>query len=646
MQQRTVKWFDAEKPAKAKKVRSRPAPQLKLLLEVEPAHRIFLHNLAETFSRRPPPPALPAARLGRFWGDVFITTRVPWWSFLESMLWHSLVIAILCLAPIWMPKERVRQTSPFRNSSITYYSPSKSFSAAKSSGPRARARTKKSTQAAHQRAAVVPREHGGIVTPPDLRQILAAARPNLGMQHAALPAVPLSAVPHSLSVPAGPTAVVAPAPSLNQMMTGRGGAQASVVGPPPDVAAVAGRRGTGGPGTGVVAPPPNLPAGVRRGGEVNLGHSAVVGPAPRLPMETQSAGSRMAYGTPGNGGGASVVPPPPSIEGTGIPNGRGSANSLSSSGLKVVPPAPSVEREGFGTRGDARLPGTGLKVVPPAPSIETTGGLRGRSTSLGSAGLRVVPPAPSVEGNGTFGGRGSSLSGSGSRVVPPPPSVEGAGGAGGTGRGGSLSSGGSQVVPPPPSVEGVGSGTGSGRTGPSAGAGSQAALPPQLLPGEEAGYGTAAERPRPAKLPPEPGTSPSAVIDRAAAEEVPLRLIGLHLALPTSSYFSNYEVFIAERRLGKTATQLIKLVYIYLPYQRRLSDYVQSDSRVYKLRVTRDPTCDENMLQMMQPQSDQPHVDQQAAAIPPELSALDPTSVLPCYRTTADDYRNALSKTR
>jgi hypothetical protein len=695
MQQHTVKWFDADEALRSEpkaRPKHKPAPQLKLLLEVEPAHRVFLGNLADTFLWQSPLPAVPASTLGRFWSDVFVTSRVPWSSFLESMLWHALIIAAVCLVPNWMPKQQLRQASAFRNSSITYYSPSKSFPATKSSPPRTRTRSKKQSPSANQRALAVRREHRGLVTPPDLQQALARGpklgTPNLAASNPALPAVPLSATQRAqLTVPAGPTAVVAPPPSVNQVMAGRAGLlQGSVVGPAPDVAAVSGRRGVAVPGSGVVAPPPNVPIAMRRTGNVNIGHSAVVGPAPRLPMHEQSAGSGMAYAMMGSSGGA-VVPPPPSVESVGIPNGRGSSlsragvqvvppppsvesagipngrgNSLGSAGLKVVPPAPSVENAGgFGGRGrGTSLSSAGVKVIPPAPSAENAGGFggRGRGTSLSGTGVKVIPPAPSVENAGGFGGRGrgNSLSGGGLKVIPPPPSVDGAGGSGGTGRVGSLSGGDSGVVPPPPVVEGMGNGTGGGRAGLSAGSG--AVPPPSLLPGEGAGYAGTAERPM-AHLDPQPAPSPPAVIDTpnsTTVQEVPLRLIGLALALPTSSYFSNYEVFIAERRLGKDATQLIKLVYIYLPYQRRLSEYVQNNARVYKLRVTRDPTCDESMLQMTtpqpdqrqseQPQPDQPQPDPQPSAVPPELSSIDRNSVLPCYRTTADDYRDALSRTR
>jgi hypothetical protein len=211
----------------------------------------------------------------------------------------------------------------------------------------------------------------------------------------------------------------------------------------------------------------------------------------------------------------------------------------------------------------------------------------------------------------------SSLSSTGLQVVPPPASVQGAGSSAGGGRVSSLSSTGLQVVSPPAAVQGAGnSGTG--------GRAMAMSIPPVV-------------------------TSPSRpVIDNSrgpVTEEMAIRLIGLALALPSSSYFSNYEVFIAERRISKVASQLIKLVYVSLPYQRRLSEYGLSNSRVYKLRVSRDRTCDESLLQMTWPETD-PHPGSQSSTDSPGLSPNDRNGMLPCYRTTADDYRKALSRGR
>ena len=179
-----------------------------------------------------------------------------------------------------------------------------------------------------------------------------------------------------------------------------------------------------------------------------------------------------------------------------------------------------------------------------------------------------------------------------------------------------------QGVPPAPSVGAGGNSDHGGR---------QVAMnsPPVLAPAAP----PVTDNPRQhAEDEPEPGT-----------QEMPLRLIGLAMALPSSSYFSNYEVYIAERRLRKNLTELVKLVYVYLPYQRRLSEYGVDNSKVYKLLVSRDRTCDESLMQMTWPEAD-PHPDMHNPADAPGLSPEDKKSMLPCYRTTADAYRRAISR--
>ena len=145
---------------------------------------------------------------------------------------------------------------------------------------------------------------------------------------------------------------------------------------------------------------------------------------------------------------------------------------------------------------------------------------------------------------------------------------------------------------------------------------------------------------RPSIPPVPPAKTPKPV--EPASEELPVRVIGLALSLPHSSYFSNYEVFIAERR-RKDQPELIKLVYESLPYQRRLSEYGIDNTKVYRLRVSRDKSCDESLLQMTWPEND-PHPDARNSADTPGLSASDRNEMLPCYRTTADDYRRAISR--
>lgn len=81
----------------------------------------------------------------------------------------------------------------------------------------------------------------------------------------------------------------------------------------------------------------------------------------------------------------------------------------------------------------------------------------------------------------------------------------------------------------------------------------------------------------------------------ANRRELDLAPIAPATALASSSYFGSSEIFIAEERLGVHRRRYIKLVYDYLPYQKRLSEYGPNYPQVAKLRARRDVTCDENL---------------------------------------------------
>ncbi len=124
-----------------------------------------------------------------------------------------------------------------------------------------------------------------------------------------------------------------------------------------------------------------------------------------------------------------------------------------------------------------------------------------------------------------------------------------------------------------------------------------------------------------------------------------MRIVGLAFALPSTSFSSNYEVFIAEKQFNGHK-ELIKLVYWFLPYQQRLSESHLDATRMYRLRVTRDHDCDESLAHMTVSPTGQVY---SGAHLPDDFPRLSPENqnlALPCYRTTADDYRKALSKKR
>jgi hypothetical protein len=127
-------------------------------------------------------------------------------------------------------------------------------------------------------------------------------------------------------------------------------------------------------------------------------------------------------------------------------------------------------------------------------------------------------------------------------------------------------------------------------------------------------------------------------------EHAHLRLVALAWNHPRSSFFASEEVFIAEKQLSGEESRLVKLVYGFLPYQPRLSDAGLDYSDVLELRVTRDPSCDETLLQMTSGQVGdwrQPASSLKYSADAPELNLERRKSTLPCYVTGAEDYNKS-----
>jgi hypothetical protein len=139
--------------------------------------------------------------------------------------------------------------------------------------------------------------------------------------------------------------------------------------------------------------------------------------------------------------------------------------------------------------------------------------------------------------------------------------------------------------------------------------------------------------------------APAGNENKSTVEELPLNSLGLVFAAPGTSYFSNFEVFVAKGGVGKDQMHLIKLVYEFLPYQRRLSEYDfnKMPGKVIKLHVTPDPSCKESLGHIMQPYSDPTRAVTGYPKLPAALRDFDLNLVLPCYRTTADDFQKAMS---
>ncbi len=128
-------------------------------------------------------------------------------------------------------------------------------------------------------------------------------------------------------------------------------------------------------------------------------------------------------------------------------------------------------------------------------------------------------------------------------------------------------------------------------------------------------------------------------------ESIRLRIVALAWNHPRTSFFENEEIFIAEKELNKEESRLVKLVYDFLPYQPRLSEYGLDYETVHELRAVRDPQCDETLAELIAGQMGdwrQEKSELKYSTDAPPLNLERHKSRLPCYVTSADDYSRPL----
>jgi len=737
----------------------------KLLLELEPAWQVFFGNLIDLLL---PPRTLPlklTSRPAAFWPDVFVPSRLPWDQFVQSMLLHTAMVAVLGIVNLaLLQRPQLKQNRlAFNKSDVIYYlppeymqslrrgelSPSRigrsavlqapfisvhreSLNRAQKSIPPPILHLKQNSRfrmmawnptapavpfsatARSQRNASAP-SVAPVAPPPDTSAAARAQRPTLATPQVVQPAPsvqesarqrenislgrlevvrPAPEVPNAqrylssaaqASLGKGATPVVPPAPSVHSSIHQTENislGHSEVVRPAPEVPNAqrylsgAAQASLGKGATSVVPPAPSVHSSIHQSENISLGHLEVVRPAPEVPNAQRylSSASQASFGK----GATSVVPPAPSVHPSihqsenisighlevvrpapEIPNEQHNLSSAAQASLgkgaaPVVPPAPSVGGLGNpGQRTSARPgaeAGAGTQVVPPPPALLQIAGSYLIETPDGGA-ILVVPPAPSIGGLEHPGGQSMrSLSG-GTRAVPPAPQLEGAGNAGrGTGDTMAVA-----AVPPAPSAGGFGQSGGRNlssqraagmqmappKVGVQAGGDSSISaraggLPGGPLPGEVVGSG--------GEVRADPQDSPDTK-EGASAVQLNVSFIGPALVVPRSSYFQSFEVFIAEERLGKRQSRLIKLVYDFLPYQARLSEYGPNYPALENLRATRDPSCDEPLKEVVS-SANTLHWSQAARVQLTATSAKQRQNTLPCYRTTADDYRQARDRVR
>src|ERR1700745_3195078 len=111
-------------------VESKPAPERvrppQFLVELEPWGKGLLQNIGDTLLRRRPAPLPLSSPPAPFWPDVFVTRRLPWKAFAESLLYHGILLVLgWGMSTFLGTRPQVTQAVRlFDPADVIYYSPS------------------------------------------------------------------------------------------------------------------------------------------------------------------------------------------------------------------------------------------------------------------------------------------------------------------------------------------------------------------------------------------------------------------------------------------------------------------------------------------------------------------------------------------
>jgi TonB family protein len=394
-----------------------PTPDLRLLVELPSWRSVFLQNLRDfVFPPRRPPLELRSTP-APFWADVFVTRPLPWDRFFQSGVFHVIVLGLLIgLTRFFNLQPQVVARPTFDHSQVVYqdseYLPPLDTRSAQRARPRKADREPSQPALSRQPIMTLPREADNrsqtVVTAPNVKLKRDVALPNMvawsEMQkpRLAIPPVPLTLAADTARIALHlENSVVTPPPDAADLTHRRNSSslETSVVAPPPNLSnpnAAALRA----PQQAVIAPPPSVEtASARVVGDLNIGRSSVIAPAPQLPLSEQrsvsaSRSSRVGLNT------SQPVPPPPSVSAVGSSGesfgARGRVIALNLHPAVGAPPSPPQgnRRGAFVATPDGQptasgSPGADARGNRSSKDKENAGGSTRKGTSDAPAGLYV-----------------------------------------------------------------------------------------------------------------------------------------------------------------------------------------------------------------------------------------------------------------
>jgi TonB family protein len=367
---------------------------LRLLVKHQPRRLEFLGDLGYLLRSKAAPTLDTHSIDDAFWHDVFVSSKLPWVTFIESLVYHAVALVALLLWAQWQPRH-ITQQDPWKETRLIVYpvSPKNDLPKLDTGSSAPHLPQTGDPAYAHQAILSVPREPDNraqtIVTPPDIVLHRDVRLPNIvAWTSTALPLAPAPLVPvlaSERSIIAPQFSVVAPAPEVDAARhSGPTLPQVAAIAPAPDVQSA--QRNQPSLATAVIPPPPQVESSPSRLGMMNIGHAEAVAPAPQLPVEDQRSASEVSGRQAGQALSAGAVPPPPSISSGGT-NGSGRMIALSVN--PAVPDQP-VQPPAGNRRGEFSASPGGNTVGSGRPTIAESGK---EKASTGTAA--TVPGLPS-----------------------------------------------------------------------------------------------------------------------------------------------------------------------------------------------------------------------------------------------------------
>lgn len=257
-------------------------------------------------------PVAPAA----FWSDVFVDRGLPWAGFLQSGSYHLLVLIVIWAGSRFLALQPRPTAQPaFTHADVVYYAPSEYLPPIDTRRTIAAHSTKEDPEYSAQPIISVPPEA-------DNRSQTIVTPPNIQLRHEVR-------VPNVFAWQAEAQLPIGPAPAILASETSRLSPriERSVVAPPTEI-----RENTHAvlkaPEPAVIAPPPALETDpTRRVGDLNIGHSSVIAPAPQLSLADQRAVPRRNL-SDSRSRPSQVITPPPSLGASAGSRPRGSLIAL------------------------------------------------------------------------------------------------------------------------------------------------------------------------------------------------------------------------------------------------------------------------------------------------------------------------------